>query len=397
MNDKKLLIVGIDPGTTTAYAVLDLEGNLISTKSSKNFGLNYLLSEVTKIGKVVIVGTDKAKVPNLVYKFSTKTGSKIIYPYEDLKINEKRNLTKEFKTYNEHQNDALASSLFALNKIKNIFLRINEYIEVNNKFNIKNKIIDLVLTKDLSLRESVDLIENSNKEETKIIKRVVEKKELKQKDFMKLYRMVKRYEKENYSVKMQNYNLKKGLKTIERNFRFLNYKLNNINVAEKTDKRIKLKEKSINFLESEIKNKDGIIESSVKKIRIFNNYLSKWNEIFILKKLDNLGSSEFSKKKDLLNIAKNDILLVNNPNITSKNIINYLKNKVRIIITKIPASSKIIEDFLFIDEKRLKIEEDEFFAVAKRGDIDKIVNNKESLHFIVENYKKNRKVDTGIT
>ena len=30
MGDQKLLIAGIDPGTTTGYAILDLNGNLIA-------------------------------------------------------------------------------------------------------------------------------------------------------------------------------------------------------------------------------------------------------------------------------------------------------------------------------------------------------------------------------
>src|SRR3989338_1965903 len=72
MGDRKLLIVGIDPGITTAYAVLDIEGKLIKTSSSKEFGLNQIISETTELGKVVLVGTDKSKIPNLVHLFAAK-------------------------------------------------------------------------------------------------------------------------------------------------------------------------------------------------------------------------------------------------------------------------------------------------------------------------------------
>ena len=48
MDDKRLLIVGIDPGITTAYAVLDIEGSLIHLKSSKQLDLNHLISEIIK-------------------------------------------------------------------------------------------------------------------------------------------------------------------------------------------------------------------------------------------------------------------------------------------------------------------------------------------------------------
>src|SRR3989338_7900791 len=110
MNEKKLLIVGIDPGITTAYAVLDIESNLIELKSSKQLDLKILISEVMKIGKVVLVGTDKVKVPSLVESFATKLGARIVNPDEDLKVDEKRKMTQNFSFDDEHQGDALASA-----------------------------------------------------------------------------------------------------------------------------------------------------------------------------------------------------------------------------------------------------------------------------------------------
>ena len=92
MSVNKLLVVGIDPGTTTAYAVLDLNGNVVSLKSAKNLGINALLAEIIQLGKIVAIGTDKAKIPSLVEDFSAKTGARIIYPKEDLKGEEKKSI-----------------------------------------------------------------------------------------------------------------------------------------------------------------------------------------------------------------------------------------------------------------------------------------------------------------
>src|SRR3989338_4293379 len=224
MNVNKLLVVGIDPGTTTAYAALDLNGNLVSIHSSKNLGLNGLLNEILNAGKVVVVGTDKAKIPSLVDDFSAKTGARIIYPKEDLKVEEKKSMVKEFKTENEHQDDALASSLFAFKKIKPVLERIDSYAKENNKEGIKDNIIDLVLTKEVSIREAADIIENYDKEETRIIKKVIEEKTLRQNDFLKLYRIAKRYEKESSLLKRQNDNLKTQLKGLERKYSYFDPK-----------------------------------------------------------------------------------------------------------------------------------------------------------------------------
>src|SRR3989338_3196172 len=170
MGETKLLVAGIDPGTTTGYALLDLDGNVVALNSSKNLGLNGLLEEVLKEGKAISVGTDKAKAPSLVSLFSAKTGARVFYPKEDLKVEEKRELTKNFDAKIGHENDALAASLFAFNRIKGIIGRVESYARENGKQAIKNRIIDLVITKELSIREAADIIEDKGKEETKIIK-----------------------------------------------------------------------------------------------------------------------------------------------------------------------------------------------------------------------------------
>ena len=127
--DNKLLIVGVDPGTTLGYAVLDTDGNLIKTKSSKELSLNSLISEVIGLGNVIVVGTDKAKVPSLVDLFSVKTGGRLIKPRGDLKVSEKKKLIFGYKVKDEHQADALASALFAYKGIMSLLKRINVFVK----------------------------------------------------------------------------------------------------------------------------------------------------------------------------------------------------------------------------------------------------------------------------
>ena len=47
---KPWLIVGIDPGTTVAYAILDLNGTVIKTLSKKELDLSSLITEIIKLG-----------------------------------------------------------------------------------------------------------------------------------------------------------------------------------------------------------------------------------------------------------------------------------------------------------------------------------------------------------
>ncbi len=391
-DSNKLLILGIDPGTTTAYAVIDLKGNVVSLKSAKNLGLNALLAEVTQLGKIIVIGTDKAKIPSMVEDFSAKTGARIIYPKEDLKVDEKKSLIINFKTENEHQEDALASSLFAFKRINPVLDRIDSYARENNKEEIKDNIIGLVLTNEVSIREAIDIIESSDKEETKIIKKVVEEKMLRQSDFMRLYRIAKMYEKDYMLLKRQNDNLKMQLKGLENKYSYFDQNA----VAAKADNRFRksilFKERSISFLEKEAERKDNEIRKLYGSIRKLNEVLSKIKDVAVLKKLDNLGSAEFNRKQHLLNIAKNDILLVDNPNIMSNEVVGFLKGKVDAIITRVPASVKVRQkyDITLINPEGIKMEETALFAFASKKELENAMRSKDVLKSVIEDYKKSR-------
>src|SRR3989344_5540755 len=127
MESNKLLIVGIDPGITTAYAVLDIEGKLVHLNSSKQLDLKLIISQIIGFGKAVLVGTDKAKAPRLVEEFAAKLGAKIIVPEDDLRVDEKKKMTNGFSFNDEHQGDALASALFAYREAKPLLDKIDSF------------------------------------------------------------------------------------------------------------------------------------------------------------------------------------------------------------------------------------------------------------------------------
>src|SRR3989344_5117596 len=122
--------VGLDPGSTIGYAVLDLDGNVISIDSFKGSFADTIRA-VTKYGKVLAVGTDVKKVPKFVEKFASKVGAKVIAPNYDLLYYEKLKKTKEYMKKNKiklsdrHQMDALASALVAYKHFMVLFNKID--------------------------------------------------------------------------------------------------------------------------------------------------------------------------------------------------------------------------------------------------------------------------------
>ncbi|MBI2665284.1 DUF460 domain-containing protein [Candidatus Woesearchaeota archaeon] len=70
MITKPLAIIGLDPGTTSAYAILTLDGKIINCNSGKEMPLSIIIKEIVDLCRPVLVGTDKAKIPSFVEEFS---------------------------------------------------------------------------------------------------------------------------------------------------------------------------------------------------------------------------------------------------------------------------------------------------------------------------------------
>ena len=384
MENKKLLIVGIDPGTTTGCAVLDIEGNLVYLQSSKQLDLKKLISETIIYGKAVLVGTDKVKVPSLVKSFAIKLGAKIVSPSEDLKVYEKRNMISDFKVEDDHQGDALASALFAYKNTKPLLDKIDFFADENKKHDIKNIIKGIVIMKKISIKNAVRMIEKKD-EEPGIIENTAIQTSHNDNHLLKLHNKMKAFEVEIGLLRNYNSSLKNKIANLEKN------------EPKKSDDKnkkilIDFRENRIKFLESYAKSKDREIEGLKNIIRKLNNLLSNINNLYVLKRLDNLGISEFNSKNKFINIQKNDILLVDNPNIVSDALIDLLKDKVSVIVHKKPVSNKIegILPFVFINADNIKIEEYNYFGLVEKRQLDIAKDKVNWAKKIIEDYKKEK-------
>ncbi len=120
------LIVGVDIGTTSSVAVLNLSGNLLDVTSSRDVGVDNLVSYIEKHGIPAIVASDVSKPPKSIQKIASSFGARVHAPRTPLSIDDKRILTKKFNIKNAHERDALASALFAFKKVKNILRKADK-------------------------------------------------------------------------------------------------------------------------------------------------------------------------------------------------------------------------------------------------------------------------------
>jgi predicted RNase H-like nuclease (RuvC/YqgF family) len=107
------LIVGIDPGTTTAYAAVDLDGNVVHIGSSRQFSMADSIEALYRIGKPLVIASDVQQMPFSVEKIRRAFQAVGFTPRVDRTVEEKQELTKGYAYANVHERDALAAALDA--------------------------------------------------------------------------------------------------------------------------------------------------------------------------------------------------------------------------------------------------------------------------------------------
>jgi predicted RNase H-like nuclease (RuvC/YqgF family) len=124
----RYLIVGIDPGTTTAIAAIDLEGNLVRTESSRQTSMAETIETLYHLGKPLVIASDVQQMPYTVEKIRRAFQAIGYTPNQDRTVEEKQELTSGYAYANVHERDALAAALDALrqyrNKLQNVLKRV---------------------------------------------------------------------------------------------------------------------------------------------------------------------------------------------------------------------------------------------------------------------------------
>ncbi|MDP2846532.1 MAG: DUF460 domain-containing protein, partial [Candidatus Methanoperedens sp.] len=122
------IIVGIDPGTTTAIAVLTLEGELRMLHSSRTISIPDVIEMIAEQGRPLIIASDVFPTPNAVEKirraFNAVSGS----PDVILAAGDKIEFATPYGYSNNHERDAIAAAASFYRKNKNKFEQIKKKI-----------------------------------------------------------------------------------------------------------------------------------------------------------------------------------------------------------------------------------------------------------------------------
>jgi len=125
------VLVGIDPGTTTAVAITDLDGNVLDVLSTRTADTAAVIEWIIERGRPVVVAADVEPMPETVEKIRRSFDAAGWEPASDLPVDEKQHRTRDHDYDNDHERDAMAAALCAFDDREDQFDRIAEKVPPN--------------------------------------------------------------------------------------------------------------------------------------------------------------------------------------------------------------------------------------------------------------------------
>ena len=157
------VIVGIDPGTTTAAAVVGLDGEVLDVLSTRTADTAAVIEWIIERGRPVLVGADVTPMPETVEKIRRSFDATGWTPSRDLPIDVKKHRTRETGYDNDHERDAIAAALGAYDAHDDQFERIATKVPPQHDL---GAVIERVLGNEQSVEAVLEALAEDDTDDT---------------------------------------------------------------------------------------------------------------------------------------------------------------------------------------------------------------------------------------
>ena len=212
MGDLIRLIVGLDPGTYTGIAILELSGKIVEVAHFKNASPKDIIRFLSQRGRPLLIATDVKKIPHTVREVAVKLGARIYSPDRDLSQEEKALLTKGLDYRGDHERDALAAALKAFHSYEDVFRRIEKKIADKE---LRERAKEFVL-RGLRASDALEVVD----EFSGVEKLPKGKREKRLQKIQHMIDRIKELEEENLRLKAEIRSLRKGADPLVEHLRF---------------------------------------------------------------------------------------------------------------------------------------------------------------------------------
>ena len=402
----KSVILGIDPGTTTALAVVDLDGKLLEVFSSRNFSFSKVLSFTTNYD-IAIVASDVAPAPKFVEKVSSSLNSVLFAPAQTLSVADKVAIVNEKfsrSSYaNPHERDALAAAAKAYSNCRNTLEQVDKKLEELRLTKLKSEVRKLVL-KGESVEGAIARL-TRRREEVK----EVEKPEAIPDEHRRIIRTLR---DEIQILKEDREELQKALGESRQKIAELERKLAYVTTEEsrimRREREIAYREKEIRTLKSMLYEEKMLRENLQKKLNELQriNLLESSGDLSLLKVIPQFTKEKIFRVRDM--IKSGDVLYIldasGGGSSTAEKLLEL--NPRAIVADKEKMSHparEILRDAIIISPDRLKINLIENFGIVEsnaleeeikkekeRMKIESAVRREKLLESIIKEYRQRR-------
>ena len=405
---EKAVIVGIDPGTTTGVAVIDLEGRLCEVLSGKDFSLKNVLSFLVKYPQVLVVASDVSPAPRLVEKVSSSLSSLLYTPTSNLTVAEKKALVDSKFTRdgysNSHERDAIAAALKAYNHFKPKLENFDKRLKKKDLSELSGDVKSLAL-KGISLERAVKKLTKKDDE--------AEKKPKKKVSRPKGPGIIKTLREEIRILKKERDDLRTALKDLKERVASLEKQLEK---DESSARRKLLRDAEIRKKNKEIATLRSLLRDERKLRMALKKELSSMQKRLILEPTENLVLIKIIQKftrdgiaQERKKIKKGDVIFLPDPvgggKAAAEKLMFFEPRAVIVdaeklsepamdvlrkitIISPARVKMKLVDGFALADKKSL---EAEINKVAEKMKLERAVEKRRWLETYLRKYREERK------
>jgi predicted RNase H-like nuclease (RuvC/YqgF family) len=283
LSPRRLLVVGIDAGTTVGIAVADISGKLVALRSGRGLSRGDVIRYIVEFGKPILFAADVFPAPNFVEKLSTSLQTQLYTPEKLMTAVEKRELAKafiadsEFRTSNAHQRDAVAAIAKVFHDYEKKLELLKKRVKESEQRHLVSDATALVL-QGISVHDALDqsiIIAENEKTPSESIKPITPTEKTRSlSDLQEIINRLQRqvdslqrqleYEREQHNHSIENQRqLEKELNQIKRQ---LNRSLNEEQRQNRRDERIRQKEAEIKRLEKKIIHQNEELERAKRNL-----------------------------------------------------------------------------------------------------------------------------------
>lgn len=267
---RKYVIVGVDPGTTTGLALLDLKGGLIKLHSSRNISISGVIEMIVKYGRPLIVATDVSPIPGTVEKIRRTFNALPGEPGESLTTVDKINLAKPYGYSNDHERDALAAAAHVIRRYKNKFDQIRKKIPIPVD---PDESIALVMRGDTIDSAIAKLTKHETFPEEKVDKEISHQSDER---INQLSRTIKCQQETIDNLKIYQQELKSRIKQKDDIIANRNEK---IQYLKSKDYKQMRRDKEIKFRENKIRQLQKTIKEKNRKVTALSEHIDKLKQV----------------------------------------------------------------------------------------------------------------------